>query len=153
MQVRMLPESNEWQKRSTSSLFPLSLSEKGSRCDNCPMPVVSFQRLTLVRLIWNPNPPPDSPGDGEIQAAHIRYLSALVEAGTILVNGPVKRIDDTNLLGMSLYTVGPEAARRIAEADPGTRAGWFQIMVDEWVFPARPKTIGDKVDFEMEVPT
>jgi uncharacterized protein YciI len=116
------------------------------------MPVQPFQRLTVVRLLSHPQPPPDGPEDDAIQAAHVAYLRGLVEEGTILVNGPVRRIDDPRIRGMSLYTLGPDDARRIASADPAVRAGWFEIAVDEWVFPAVPRTIGDRADLEVDVP-
>jgi uncharacterized protein YciI len=116
------------------------------------MPVLPFQRLTLVRLVGHPTPPPDSPDDDELQAAHIRYLSGLVAEGTILANGPVQRIDDRRLRGLSLYTVDVDEARRLANADPAVKAGWFEIVVDQWIFPAVPRSIGDRVDLEIDVP-
>ena len=116
------------------------------------MPVLPFQKLTLVRLVSPAVPPPDTPDDHAIQAAHIRYLSSLVEAGTILANGPVKRMDDPTLRGISLYTITLVEARRLANEDPGVKAGWFDIVVDEWMIPARPRMIGDRIDFEMDVP-
>jgi uncharacterized protein len=116
------------------------------------MPIVPFQRLTVVRLMSHPEPPPDAPDDDAIQAAHLAYLRGLVEEGTILVNGPVQRIDDPRIRGMSLYTVGVDEARRLAMADPAVRAGWFEILVDEWIFPAVPRTIGDRVDLERDIP-
>ncbi len=116
------------------------------------MPILPFQTLTLVRLVSHPDPPPDGPDDEAIQAAHVAYLRGLVEAGTILVNGPVRRIDDARLRGMSLYTLGPDEARRLANDDPAVRAGWFAIVVDEWMFPSVPRTIGDRVDLEVDVP-
>ena len=116
------------------------------------MPVLPFQTLTLVRLVSHPEPPPDGPDDDAIQAAHLAYLRGLVEAGTILVNGPVRRVDDPRMRGLSLYTVGPDEARRLANADPAVRAGWFEIVVDEWMFPAVPRTIGDRTDLELDVP-
>lgn len=112
----------------------------------------SFQKLTVVRLVSAPNPPPDSPEDAAIQAAHIRYLTGLVEQGTILVNGPVKRVDSEDVRGMSLYLVGAEEARALAEADPAVRAGWFRIVVDEWLVPVRPRQIADRSDLELDVP-
>ncbi len=113
---------------------------------------VPFQKLTIVRLVSPPTPPPDTPEDDAIQTAHIRYLSDLAAQGVILVNGPVKRLDDARLRGMTLYLTGPEEARRLAGADPATQAGWFEIVVDEWLVRAQPKTIGDRVDLEIEVP-
>lgn len=116
------------------------------------MPTLPFQKLTLVRLLSHPEPPPDGPDDDAIGAAHVAYLRGLVEAGTILANGPVRRIDDGRLRGMSLYTVGPDEARQLANDDPAVKAGWFEIVVDEWMFPAVPRVIGDRVDLEIDVP-
>lgn len=116
------------------------------------MQLLPFQKVTIVRLMSHPNPPPDSPEDADIQAAHINYLRGLVEDRTILVNGPVKRIDDPKLRGMSVYMVGPDEARELANEDPAVRAGWFEVVVDEWMFPAFPRTIGDRHDLEIEVP-
>lgn len=112
----------------------------------------AFQKLTVVRLVSAPNPPPDGPEDVAIQAGHIRYLSGLVEQGTILANGPVKRIDTEEVRGMSLYLVGPDEARELAEADPAVKAGWFRIVVDEWLIPVRPRQIADRSDLELDVP-
>ncbi len=116
------------------------------------MPKIPFQRITLVRLVSAANPPPDGPEDEAIQTAHIKYLRGLVDKGTILANGPVKRIDDTRARGMGLYLVGPDEARRIANEDPAVKAGWFEVMVDEWLIPNNPKMIADRKDLEIDVP-
>jgi uncharacterized protein YciI len=116
------------------------------------MPKRPFQMLTVVRLVTPPDPPPDSPEDDAIQAAHIRFLMRLSEDGTILAGGPVRRRDDPILRGMCLHRVGADDARRIARDDPAVRAGWFDVVVDEWLFPAMPKTIGDRTDLELDVP-
>lgn len=116
------------------------------------MPAVPFQKLSLVRLITPTSPVPDSPEDGDIHAAHIRYLSGLIEEGKILVHGPVRRLDDPRLRGMSLYPVGAEEAREYAQKDPAVLAGWFEVLVDEWLIPARPTQIGDRVDGVIDVP-
>lgn len=116
------------------------------------MPKVPFQKLTLVRLVSAPNPPPDSPEDDAIQAAHIQYLGALVASGTILANGPVRRVDDAKWRGFSLYSVGAEEARQLANQDPAVKAGWFEILVDEWLIRADPKVVGNRTDLEMDVP-
>jgi len=116
------------------------------------MTVRPFSRLTVVRLVTAPDAPPRGPDGDRIQEAHLAYLNGLVADGTILANGPFRPIDDPSLRGMSLYTVGAEEARRLAEADPGVRAGWFAIRVDEWIFPAVPRAIGDRTDLELDVP-
>lgn len=116
------------------------------------MPLVPFQKLTVVRLVAAPNPPPDGPEDDAIQKAHIRYLRGLNKQGIILVNGPFKRIDDTETRGMGLWLVGPEEARRLIADDPAVRAGWFVPKIDEWIFPADDKRIGDRHDLEIDIP-
>lgn len=116
------------------------------------MPLLPFQRLTVVRLVTAPNPPPDGPEDDAIQAAHVRYLRGLHAQGIILANGPFKRIDDTEIRGLGLWTVGPDEARRLIAEDPAVEAGWFVAKVDEWIFPAVPRTIGDRHDLEVDVP-
>ncbi|MBX7133173.1 MAG: YciI family protein [Fimbriimonadaceae bacterium] len=116
------------------------------------MPEIPFQLLTIVRLVNPAVPAPDSPEDETIQAAHIRYLGSLVEQGLILANGPVRRRDDQTLRGMSLYTVGPEEARALALQDPGVKAGWFDLIIDQWMIPVRPKTIADRTDLVIDLP-
>jgi uncharacterized protein len=116
------------------------------------MTVRPFQRLTVSRLMLREDRPPDGPEDDGIQAAHLAYLNELVARGIILVNGPFRSIDDPVLRGMSLYTVPPDEARALANDDPAVRAGWFRIVIDEWMFPAAPRAIGDRVDFELDVP-
>ncbi len=115
------------------------------------MPKRPFQLLTIVRLITREPIPPDSDDDARIQAEHIAYLGNLVDKGIILANGPVKRKDDPKIRGMSLYLVGPDEARELANNDPAVKAGWFDVIVDQWMIPVRPKTIADKTDIEIEM--
>lgn len=108
-----------------------------------------FQVLTIVRLRAPEHPAPDTPEDDQIQAAHMAYLDSLIEQDIILVNGPVRKQDDPNFLGMSIYRVGPEEAKRLALEDPGAKAGWFEPHVDTWLVPVRPVTLGNKVSIEI----
>jgi len=112
----------------------------------------AFQKLTIVRLTTPDHPVPDTPEDDAIQVAHIKYLTGLAEAGIILANGPIRRKDDTKWRGMGIYLVGPEEAREHAHRDPAVQAGWFDVVVDEWTIPVRPRTIADREDLEIEVP-
>jgi len=112
----------------------------------------AFQRLTIVRLVTPDHPVPDTPDDDAIQAAHIQHLTGLAEAGVILANGPIRRKDDTGWRGMSLYLVDPDEARDLAHADPAVKAGWFKVVIDEWMIPVRPRMIADREDLEIEVP-
>lgn len=116
------------------------------------MAKLPFQKITVVRLMTAENEPPDSADDTAIQSAHIQYLMSLFDNGTILANGPVKRLDDPRIRGMGLYLVGPDEARKLANEDPAVKAGWFDVVVDEWLIPARPRTIGDRQDLDIDVP-
>jgi len=108
-----------------------------------------FQVLTIVRLHAPISPVPDTPEDEKIQEAHIAYLTGLRDKGIILLNGPVRRQDDSRFLGMSIYSVGIDEARQYAMDDPGTKAGWFEIEADTWLLPSTPITLGDRVDLEL----
>ncbi|HMS55385.1 MAG TPA: hypothetical protein PKA27_08285 [Fimbriimonadaceae bacterium] len=111
-----------------------------------------FQRLTIVRLVTKDPPAPNTPDDHRIQVDHIKYLGDLIEKGVVLANGPVRRVDDSRLRGMTLYLVGIEEARNYANADPAVIAGWFEIVADEWLIPVRPRAIADRADLEIDVP-
>jgi uncharacterized protein YciI len=108
-----------------------------------------FQVLTIVRLLVPDKPAPDTPEDDKIQAAHLAYLGSLMERGIIIVNGPVRKHDDPKFLGMSIYRVGLEEAKRLAMDDPGAKAGWFEPHADTWLVPSNPVTLGDQMDLEV----
>lgn len=112
---------------------------------------MQFQRLTIVRLCSAPVQPPDGPDDERIQKEHIAYLTGLRDQGKIALNGPVRRADTEDLRGLSIYTVDIDEARSLAEADPAVKAGWFVIKADTWWLPSVPVTLGDRVDFEIDV--
>ncbi|MBI1334904.1 MAG: hypothetical protein JST12_04095 [Armatimonadetes bacterium] len=109
----------------------------------------AFQVLTIVRLRAPETPVPDTDEDERIQAEHIAYLTGLKEQGILLLNGPVRRVDDSRFLGMSIYSVGVDEARAFALADPGVKAGWFEIEADKWLLPCIPTMMGDRVDLEL----
>ena len=116
------------------------------------MPLTPFQLLTWVRLMSPATPPSATSEDDEIFINHLRYLRGLVDQGVILANGPAKRIDDPLLRGISLYQVGEEEARRLANEDPAVKAGWFEVKVDQWMIPVNPRMIADRTDLEHDVP-
>ena len=68
----------------------------------------------------------------ELQAQHLAHLDSLRERGLMLVGGPFSDQPDETLRGMSLYSVGREEARRLAEADPSVRAGRLAVDVLTW---------------------
>lgn len=112
--------------------------------------MMQFQRLSVVRLCTPANPPPDSHDDAVLQQQHLAYLSGLREQGLIALNGPVRGGDSTGFRGMTIYTVGVDEARELASDDPAVRAGWFDVVADEWWLPSIPVTLGDRVDIEVD---
>jgi uncharacterized protein YciI len=107
-----------------------------------------FQQVSIVRLRTPATPAPDSADDDRIQQAHLGYLRGLQDRGLVLVNGPVRRADDPDFRGMTIYSVPVDEARRLALADPAVQAGWFEPHVDGWLIPAQPVTLGTRVDVE-----
>jgi uncharacterized protein YciI len=111
---------------------------------------MEFQRLSIVHLLTPADPPPDSPDDDRIQAEHLAYLRVLGERGLVALNGPVRGGDTQGFRGMTVYTVDADEARTLAEDDPAIKAGWFDVAVDTWWIPARPRTLGDRVDITVD---
>jgi len=110
---------------------------------------MKFQRLSIVQLRSPEVVPPDTPDDARIQAEHIAYLGNLRERGIIALNGPVRFKDSPSLRGMSIYTVEADEARSFANDDPAVKAGWFQVVVDNWWIPTFPVTLGNRADIEI----
>ena len=110
---------------------------------------MQFQRLSIVRLCTPAAPPPDSPDDDSIQAAHRAYLGGLREQGVVALNGPIRGGDTDGLRGVTVYTVDADEARALANQDPAVRAGWFDVVVDEWWIPTQPVTLGDRADIDV----
>jgi uncharacterized protein YciI len=71
----------------------------------------------------------------ELQTKHIAHLDSLRERGVIRAGGPFSDQPDETLRGMSIYSVGPEEARRLAEADPSVQAGRLAVEVMTWWTP------------------
>ena len=107
---------------------------------------MDFQVLSVVRLMNHDPRPPDGPDDDRIQAEHLAYLRGLAEQGKVALNGPIRALDTSAWRGLTVYLVGPDEARALAEADPAVRAGWLDVVVDRWWIPAIEVTLGNRVD-------
>lgn len=101
--------------------------------------------------------PPDLPEEESeaLHHAHLAYLAELGRQGLIAANGPLLGQSDESLRGMSVYTVQPDEARRLAEQDPAVLAGRFRVDVARWAvaagrlaFPEAGSPVGDRVRFE-----
>jgi uncharacterized protein YciI len=106
-----------------------------------------FEQYQLV-LLKRPANAPDYPPERlqEIQRGHLAHMTALGEAGHLVIAGPFSDQEDERLRGLALYQVGSiEEARRMASADPAVVAGRLEVEVLTWnvekgymVFPKRP---------------
>jgi uncharacterized protein len=92
-----------------------------------------MDRYTLVLLRRGPKAFDFSDEELEqLQTRHIAHLDSLRGQGVILAGGPFSDQPDETLRGMSLYNVGPEEARRLAESDPSVQAGRLAVEVMTW---------------------
>ncbi len=116
----------------------------------------SFDVRTIVYLRRGTNPP-DLPEEEStaLHHAHLAHLADLGRRGMIAANGPLLDQSDETMRGMSVYTVDPTEARRLAEQDPAVRAGRFRVDVARWAvgagrigFPEVDGPVGQRVAFE-----
>jgi uncharacterized protein YciI len=115
-----------------------------------------FDVRTVVYLRRGDHPPAlDEAASTALHHAHLAYLGDLVDRGIIAANGPLRGQSDETIRGMSIWTIGPEEARRLAESDPAVEAGRFRVDVAQWcvsagrvAFPEHDGPVGDVVRFE-----
>jgi uncharacterized protein YciI len=116
----------------------------------------SFDVRTVVYLRRGTNPPdlPEAESTA-LHHAHLAHLAELGRRGIIAANGPLLDQSDATMRGMSVYTVPPDEARRLAEQDPAVRAGRFRVDVARWAvasglvaFPGADGPVGERVRFE-----
>ncbi len=63
--------------------------------------------------------------------AHARYISSLVQAGSVAIAGPFT--DDDRICAVLVTTsASAEEARTLVEADPAVKAGQFAVEVLQW---------------------
>jgi len=116
----------------------------------------SFDVRTVVYLRSGANPPLLSEEDSTaLHHAHLAHLAELGRRGIIAANGPLLDQSDPTIRGMSVWTVDPSEARRLAEQDPAVVAGRFRVDVARWAvaagriaFPQRDAPVGETVRFE-----
>jgi uncharacterized protein YciI len=116
----------------------------------------SFDVRTVVYLRSGANPPElDEEQSTALHHAHLAHLADLGRRGIIAANGPLLDKSDETIRGMSIWTVGPDEARRLAEQDPAVVAGRFRVDVARWAvaagritFPERDDPVGERVRFE-----
>lgn len=105
--------------------------------DRPPGVPAAFDVRTVVYLRRGTAPPELSEEDSTaLHHAHLAHLAELGRRGIIAANGPLLDQSDDTLRGMSVYTVDPLEARRLAEQDPAVLAGRFRVDVARWAVSA-----------------
>jgi uncharacterized protein YciI len=81
---------------------------------------------------WNETEGPEA---AELLPQHLRYMREQTEAGRYMLAGPV--LDEGEFLGMLLISAESRAvAAKLAEEDPGVRAGRLAVEVHPVLLPA-----------------
>lgn len=94
-----------------------------------PGMTVYYLRLIKRASAWTPEVTPELE---RLQEAHLAYNRGLVEAGILLLNGPM--LDGGDLRGASIMRVASrEEAQRLADGDPAVQAGRLVCEVHPWM--------------------
>ncbi len=94
-----------------------------------PGMLVCYLRLLRRGPRWTPE---ETPELERLQEAHLAYNRTLVEAGKLILNGPM--LDNGDLRGASIMRVGSrEEAQRLADGDPSVQAGRLVCEVHPWM--------------------
>jgi uncharacterized protein YciI len=89
------------------------------------------RQYTLVFLRTGPASRADEARNERLHLAHLQHLTKLQVLGKLILNGPV--LAEHEISGVSLYAVGLEEARLLAEADPKVRAGYLTVEAIPWM--------------------
>jgi uncharacterized protein YciI len=89
------------------------------------------RQYTLVFLRRGPASRDDEARNERLQLEHLQHLTKLQILGKLVLNGPI--LTEHDILGVSVYAVGIEEARALAEADPKVRAGYLTVEAIPWM--------------------
>ena len=100
------------------------------------LPKFEMESVQLVLLMraptWRKLPAEESEA---LQKQHIAHLTAMGEAGKMVVAGPFSDQADPAYRGVCIYRVGSVAeARALAEQDPIVKAGQLRVEAMTWWF-------------------
>jgi uncharacterized protein YciI len=98
---------------------------------DAPFEMESVQLVLLLRApTWKKLPAEES---AALQKQHIAHLTAMGEAGKIVVAGPFSDQADPSFRGVCIYRVGSVGeARALAEQDPIVKAGQLRVEAMTW---------------------
>jgi uncharacterized protein YciI len=98
---------------------------------------MEFDRFTIALLVLRPDAPGLSAEEEDaLQDAHMAHLADMHGTGHLLMAGPLLGEPGRRFRGLSVYDVGPEETRAMAEQDPGVGMGRYTIEVFPWIVPA-----------------
>ena len=90
---------------------------------------VHYLRLLKRGPLWTPE---ETPELERLQAAHVAYGRQLIEAGKLVLNGPL--LDNGDLRGIGVFRVSSRAeAQALSEADPSVQAGRLVSEIHPWM--------------------
>jgi uncharacterized protein len=90
---------------------------------------VYYLRLLKKGPLWTAE---ETPELQRLQDAHIAYGRQLVEAGTLVLNGPL--LDEVDLRGVGIFRVGSLAeAQTLSDTDPAVQAGRLVSEIHPWM--------------------
>jgi len=89
------------------------------------------RKYTLVFLHKGPADRSDEARNQRLQLEHLQHLMKLQLLGKLALNGPT--LIDHDILGVSVYAVGLDEARALAEADPKVKAGYITVEAIPWM--------------------
>jgi uncharacterized protein YciI len=89
------------------------------------------QKYTLVFLRQGQASRDDEAHNERLHLEHLQHLAKLQILGKLLLNGPT--LVEHEISGVSVYAVGLEEARALAEADPKVKAGYLTVEAIPWI--------------------
>ncbi|MGZ3752144.1 MAG: YciI family protein [Mucilaginibacter sp.] len=85
----------------------------------------------MAFLKSGPNRPKDSVARAELQKAHLKNITRLVDEGKLIVAGPF--MDDQQIRGIFIFNVSTvEEAKKLTETDPAIKAGSLVMELHPW---------------------
>ena len=90
-----------------------------------------MKSYVMAFLKSGPNRPKDSVTRAELQKAHLKNITRLVDEGKLIVAGPF--MDDQPIRGIFIFNVSTiEEARKLTETDPAIKAGSLIMELHPW---------------------
>jgi len=105
------------------------MSSLFAACGSAPPAAAAARDYTLVFLVTGPRTDLSKDESGKVFAGHFANMERLAQQGHLLVAGPFgKQKSDPKLRGIFVLDTGDrDAARALAQTDPGFQAGVFAL--------------------------